>query len=87
MATPLALGASDLANNVSQLINNYVVNKTGTYYLQVTGTAKYSLLVTRNTTFDTEGNDSIATAQDLTTPEVASSAGPWGRWRCRPVRS
>ena len=68
----LALGASDLANNVSQLINNFVVNKTGTYYLQVTGTAKYSLLVTRSTAFDAEGNDSIAAAQDLTTPEVAA---------------
>ena len=67
------IGASDLANNVSQLINNYVVNKTGTYYLQVTGTAQYSLVVTRNTTFDSEGNDSIATAKDLSTPEVASS--------------
>ena len=64
-------GASDLADNVSPTHQQLFVNKTDTYYLQVTGTAQYSLLVTRNTTFDAEDNNSIAEAQDLTTPEVA----------------
>ena len=45
---------------------------TGTYYLQVTstGSARYSLVVTRNTEPSTKGNNSLATPQDLISPEV-----------------
>jgi hypothetical protein len=68
----LALGVAGAADNVSQIIQDFVATKTGTYYLQVTGTAEYSLLVTRDTTFDVEANNSITAAQDVTTPEVAS---------------
>ena len=61
------------AGNVSQVINNFVDNTTdGTdtaYFARVTGNGgDYSLLVTRDADFDTETNDDLATAQEITLP-------------------
>ncbi len=71
--TTLALGSSDQADNVDQIISNFVATSTGTYYLSVTsaGGATYNLVVTRNADFDTENNDSIETAQPIFSPEAA----------------
>ena len=55
------------ATNLSQVIGNVALAQTGTYYVAVTGTANtnFSLVVARNAAFDTEPNDSFATAQSL----------------------
>src|SRR6185369_13762398 len=55
------------ATNLSQVISNYVVPATGTYYVRLSGDAgtAYSVVVTRNSGFDTESNDSISTPQNL----------------------
>ncbi|HXJ75808.1 MAG TPA: choice-of-anchor J domain-containing protein, partial [Candidatus Dormibacteraeota bacterium] len=52
---------------MSQVISNYVVPATGTYYVRLSGDAgtAYSVVVTRNSGFDTESNDSISTPQNL----------------------
>jgi hypothetical protein len=67
----LALGSS--AENVSEIISNFVATTTGTHYARVTAGSigDYSLLVTRNADFDTENNNTIATAQELVSNEVA----------------
>ncbi|HVK13969.1 MAG TPA: pre-peptidase C-terminal domain-containing protein, partial [Gemmataceae bacterium] len=68
----VATGAA--AANAESVISNFVAPAAGTYYARVAGSAvggaDYSLVVTRNAAFDTEGNDSLATAQPLTSPEV-----------------
>ena len=61
----LAVGATGFTN-LSRVISNFVIATTGTYYARVTGWCgprRYSLLVTRNTAFDLEPNDSFAGGQ------------------------
>ena len=73
--TTLAVGRGG-TTNLSQVINNFVATTKDTYYVRVTGSSSvgtdYSLVVTRNADFDTEANDSFATAQDLVGPEMDS---------------
>ena len=71
--TTLALGSSDQADNVDQIISSFLATSKGTYYLNVSseGGATYSLVVTLNADFDTENNDSIETAQPIISPEAA----------------
>src|SRR5439155_22380639 len=61
------LMTSMAAVNVEQAINNYAAPADGTYYIVVSGTsaASYNLVVTRDAAFDTEANDTYATAQPL----------------------
>ena len=72
--TTLALGRTGETSQ-EQVINSFLATTAGTYYVRLTGTdpdgTDYSLVVTRNAEFDTEPNDSIATAQDIVGPEVA----------------
>ena len=54
------------ATNVDQIINNFVSGSGGTYYANVTsGDSDYSLVVTRNADFDSEGNGGSGAAQDI----------------------
>jgi immune inhibitor InhA-like protein len=55
------------STNYENGIRNFLITTGGTYYLRVSGTvaATYDLVVTRNAAFDTEDNDTIATAQNL----------------------
>jgi hypothetical protein len=64
--TILATGAGG-ATNYDSGIRNFLITTGGTYFLRVSGTvaSTYNLVVTRNAAFDTEGNDTIATAQSL----------------------
>jgi hypothetical protein len=64
--TVLATGAGGSTNYESG-IRNFIITTGGTYFLRVSGTvaATYDLVVTRNAAFDTEGNDTFATAQSL----------------------
>jgi len=64
--TVLETGAGGSTNYESG-IHNFLITTGGTYFLRVSGTvdATYDLVVTRNAAFDTEGNDTIATAQSL----------------------
>jgi hypothetical protein len=66
----VATGRS-LTTNLNQVINNFRATTAGTYYAAVRGAAgtmgvNYTLVVTRNADFDTERNDTAATAQDIT---------------------
>ncbi|MFL5329083.1 MAG: M36 family metallopeptidase [Gemmataceae bacterium] len=60
------------ATNFSKTINNFT-GAAGTYYLRVTGdgVSPYDLVVTKNAVFDTEANDTPATAQPLGTARGA----------------
>jgi predicted outer membrane repeat protein len=62
---PLAIGAAG-AHNVSKIISNYSAAP-ATYYVRVAGESdvSYSLVVTKNAAFDTEPNNTIATAQSV----------------------
>ncbi len=78
---PLALGVA--AANLDQVINNFVDatsdGTADTYFTQVSGDdADYSLVITRNADFDTEENDDLASAQQLTGTHAALGylAGP-----------
>jgi hypothetical protein len=64
--TVLATGGGG-STNYDSGIRNFLITTGGTYFLRVSGTvaATYNLVVTRNAAFDTEGNDTIATAQSL----------------------
>jgi hypothetical protein len=64
--TVLATGAGG-STNYDRGIRNFPITDGGTYFLRVSGTvaATYNLVATRNAAFDTEGNDTIATAQSL----------------------
>jgi hypothetical protein len=55
------------STNVDRVINNFVAATSGTYYARVGGNVNvpYDLVVTRNAAFDTEANDSFATAQPI----------------------
>jgi FG-GAP-like repeat/Bacterial pre-peptidase C-terminal domain/Bacterial Ig-like domain len=64
--TVLATGTAG-AENLDLNIGSYVATTDGTYYVHIGGAGQrdYSLVVTRNAAFDTEPNNSIATAQPL----------------------
>src|SRR5262245_38464600 len=64
--TVLAAGSGG-ATNYESGVRNFLITYGGTYFLRVSGSiaATYDLVVTRNAAFDTEGNDTIATAQNL----------------------
>lgn len=68
--TQMAIGKD--AGNVSDIISNYIATTTGTHYARVTAGSigEYSLVATRNADFDTEGNSSIESAQDLISNQV-----------------
>lgn len=68
----IAVGAGG-PTNYDRAISNFVVPSTGVYYARVSTTADatYSLTATRNAAFDTEGNDSLAAAQNVTGTEGA----------------
>jgi hypothetical protein len=55
------------STNLDQVISNFVVSTTDTYYARVNGSSltPYDLVVMRNATFDTEPNDTFATAQPV----------------------
>jgi streptogramin lyase len=60
--------------NFSQVISNFVAGSAGTYYIDVHGNnINYSLTVTRDAAFDTEPNNSQATAQPL--PNAGGALG------------
>jgi subtilisin family serine protease len=63
--------------NVDRFIRNFVAPETGTYFVRIPGgvATDYSLLVTRNTEFDLEPNDSLETAQP-----IASSPAAGRQW-------
>src|SRR5262249_2910179 len=56
------------ATNLAATIANFEPRTDGTYYIEVTGNpgVKYDLVVTRDLAFDTENNNSLAQAQDIT---------------------
>jgi hypothetical protein len=62
----IATGVSG-ATNVDSAISNFVASESGVFYARVTSVASmpYNLVVTRNATFDLEGNDTADTAQPL----------------------
>ena len=64
--TVLASGVGG-STNLDSVISNFVIPAAGTYYARVTGATNvpYNLVVTRNAAFDTEANDTFATAQPL----------------------
>ncbi len=67
----LAIGASD-ASNLDQVIRNFVAPATGIYYLQVSGQAtEYSLVTSRDADFDSEPNDDLGVAQELSGTDIA----------------
>ena len=74
--------ASGGAANIDQVISDFVASAPGTYYARVSSAADtasdYSLLVTRNSEFDTEKNDTLATAQGLVSTQVAGRAWALG---------
>ena len=60
------------ANNVTQVINNFVATVAGVYYVRVSGNgADYRLVATKNADFDTELNDTQAAAQVLSGTDTA----------------
>ena len=69
-STLLATGTT--AGNLDQVIRNFADTTSDglpdTYYVRITNgsVSEYSLVVTRDMDFDTEVNDSLATAQDIT---------------------
>ena len=62
----LATGVSG-ATNLTKVISNFTAPTTATYYVRLSGDSNvpYSVVVTRNGAFDTEANDSFATAQSI----------------------
>jgi methionine-rich copper-binding protein CopC len=65
------------AGNLDAQIANFVPRDDATYYVQVTGNAgaKYDLVVTKDLAFDTENNDTLAKAQDITATVTGPIAG------------
>ena len=65
------------ATNLEAVINNHVATTAGTYYARVAGGngAEYRLVVTKDADFDTESNDSFATAQPLSDGVLGSLGG------------
>jgi streptogramin lyase len=61
--------------NFTQVISNFVAPASGTYYIDVHGNNfTYSLTVTRDAAFETEPNDTLATAQPLPASRTALGA-------------
>jgi len=56
-----------------QIIRNFIAPATGTYYARIASDAEtdYSLLVTRNTQFDLQPGNSLATAKNVLSTEAA----------------
>ena len=63
----LATGTTG-ATNVNEAIRNFIAVSAGTYTVRVAGDSDipYSLIVTKDAAFELEGNNALATAQDLT---------------------
>ena len=63
----LAPDGTTVLASAEETIGNFRATAGGRYYVRVSGdpNATYSLLVTRDVTFDTEPNDAFASAQDL----------------------
>ncbi len=59
--------------NLGETIADFFATTGGAYYVRVSGDsgAAYSLVVTRNTEFDAEPNDDMASAQAVLSPQVA----------------
>ncbi|MBI1760867.1 MAG: putative Ig domain-containing protein [Acidobacteria bacterium] len=56
------------STNLDSVVSNFAIGAGGTYYARVTSAASavtYNLVVTRNAAFDTEANDTFATAQPI----------------------
>ena len=66
IGTVLAAGVSG-STNLADVIAGFDPAVTGTYFIRVTGGSNlpYNLVVTRDAGFDTEANDSFATAQSI----------------------
>jgi hypothetical protein len=66
-ATGAVVATGIPADNLTAAVNNFVSATGGTYYARVfgAGSSAYDLVVTRGAAFDTEKNDSFATAQGL----------------------
>lgn len=65
--TVLASGVGG-ATNLNEVISNFLIPATGTYFLRITGDSlvPYDVVVTEDAVFDTENNSTQATAQTLT---------------------
>lgn len=72
--TTLATASAGPAN-FDKIISDYVAPTTGTYYARLSSSSfapsDYTLVVTRNADFDTEGNNSLVTAQAVAGTQVA----------------
>ena len=76
------------ATNVDRVIAHFQTAASGSYFARVGGTAStaYNLVVTRNAGFDTEPNDSLATAQDITQDAgVLGAIAPTGSYEAAAV--
>jgi hypothetical protein len=64
------------STNLTRVISNFTAPSAGTYYLRVAGdpAVPYSLLVIRDAAFDTEPNNSFATARSLGSTQGALGA-------------
>ncbi len=62
----LATGGSG-STNLDSVVSNFTASGSGPYYARVTSSVSvpYNLVVTRNAAFDTEANDTFATAQPI----------------------
>jgi len=81
LGAPLLLASGiEGGGNVTEVIPNGVAPWTGTYYVRVAGfEMPYSLVVTKNSGFDVEPNDTLATSQDITgQPAVLGYVGQDG---------
>jgi len=73
--TVLASGVGG-ASNLTRVISNFTVGVAGTYYAKVSGDflVPYSIVTTKNSALDTEGNSTFASAQPLSGLEGALGA-------------
>ena len=63
-----------MSGSIDQVIDDFVATAAGKYYVKISGDeSDYSLVVTKNATFDIGDNDSIATAQQIISPEAGGS--------------
>ncbi len=83
----VASGAAPASTSiVDQAINSFVAATGGTYYVRVTGgnSTEYTLVVTRNATFDQGSNQTVGTAQNVAGAStvlgsIGQSSGSAGR--------
>ncbi|WP_145266344.1 S8 family serine peptidase [Tautonia plasticadhaerens] len=61
---PIAAG-HDLAGNLDDAITEYLATAPGTYYARVRGSGEYTLVATRNATFEGEGDQGLDDAHPL----------------------